>query len=146
MSQSSADWLEGQADRSLARQRAQIDTAKLLATFVAGIAAALVATALQVGVPTILDTVSVYLLFASVIATIGVVVVDRLVEPNHLLVLEKAVVNGWSDEKQLQELRVAAQAAVFANEGVVRIVRWMLAIQVLLSALTGFLSVMSLLA
>jgi hypothetical protein len=43
------DWLGSQADRDLARQRAQVDTAKLLATFSAAVAVTLVATALQVG-------------------------------------------------------------------------------------------------
>lgn len=62
MAQTPEEWLEVQADRALARQRAQADTAKLLATFAAGVAGALVATALQVGAPEGLDWASAWLL------------------------------------------------------------------------------------
>jgi hypothetical protein len=145
MSQTSADWLQAQADRSLDRQRAQADTAKLVSTFVAAIAASLVATALQVGPPGGLDIAATCLLALAVLSTICVVLFDRLTEPNHRLVLERAAINQWDDEKLVKELREAAQTAVHINEGVLVLVRWTLAVQLVLSTVTGVLAAISLL-
>ena len=44
-----SEWLEGQAGRRFEQQRATIDNSKLMATFIAAVAATLVATTLQVG-------------------------------------------------------------------------------------------------
>jgi hypothetical protein len=47
MPQSGRDWLDLQLEREFTRQRARVDTAKLVTTFATGIAGALVASALQ---------------------------------------------------------------------------------------------------
>lgn len=145
MAQTPAEWLQAQAERSLGRQRAHVDTAKLVSTFIAAIAATLVATALQVGEPTALDAASAVLLALTTVATICVILFDRLTEANHQLVLERAAINQWGDEKLLIELREAAQTAVHINEGVLGWVRWALGVQLIMSAVTGVVAAISLL-
>jgi hypothetical protein len=114
MLQTSADWLQAQADRSL-------------------------------GKPAGLDIAATCLLALAVLSTICVILFDRLTEPNHKLVLERAAINQWDDEKLLKELREAAQTAVYVNEGVLVLVRWTLAVQLVLSTVTGALAAISLL-
>jgi hypothetical protein len=146
MAQTSAEWLEGQSERSFARQRAQVDTAKIIATFTAGVAATLVATALQVGAPTTLDRVASYFLMTSVVATVCVVLLDRIVEADQATVLQNALVNSWSDSEILTQLRLASIAATNFNEDVVRYVRWSLAVQLCISAVAGIVAAISLLS
>jgi hypothetical protein len=115
MAETSGEWIERQADRSFARQRAQVDTAKLLATFAAGVAAALVATALQVGRPSYLDKVSLWLFAACSFAVIMVVLCDRLTEADHTQTCVVAATNGWDDNRLVGELRILHVAAVRNN-------------------------------
>ncbi|MFF5079198.1 hypothetical protein ACFY36_19240 [Actinoplanes sp. NPDC000266] len=145
MAQTPEEWLEVQADRALARQRAQVDTAKLLATFAAGIAGALVATALQVGEPEGLDWAAAWLLLVTFVAVLGVIAVDRLAEADHDQILNVRAIRNWDQDKMLEELRVAALTAVYSNGGVVRMVRSVLALQLLLSVATGIVAATSLL-
>ncbi|SNY65337.1 hypothetical protein SAMN05421748_12829 [Paractinoplanes atraurantiacus] len=145
MAQTAEEWLEGQADRALARQRAQVDTAKLLATFAAGIAGALVATALQVGVPEGLDWAAAWLLLVTFAGVLGVIAVDRVAEADHDKVLGLQVLRGWSQEDLLVELRVAELKAVYSNDEVVRLVRSVLAVELLLALATGIVAATSLL-
>ncbi|GAA0452565.1 hypothetical protein Ade02nite_00530 [Paractinoplanes deccanensis] len=145
MAQTPEEWLEVQADRALARQRAQADTAKLLATFAAGVAGALVATALQVGAPEGLDWASAWLLLMTFVGVLAVIAVDRVAEADHDKVLSLRVVRGWSQEDLLAELRVAELKAVYSNDEVVRAVRGALALQLLLALATGVVAAASLL-
>lgn len=131
-------WLEGQAERILARQRSRADTAKLVATFAAGIAAALVASALQAGAePSGWDWVSAWALGLTVVLTTGVVLLDRLEEPDHNRVLNLAALGQWSDEHRLFELRAAALEATRTNEGIIRRVTTFLWMQLVVAVLTG---------
>jgi hypothetical protein len=145
VAQTPEEWLEIQSDRALARQRAQVDTAKLLATFAAGIAGALVATALQVGRPNGLDWAASWLLLVTFVAVLAVIAVDRLAEADHDQILNMRMVRNWTQDQLLLELRAAALTAVYANNEVVRIVRTALAVQLLLSVTTGIVATTSLL-
>jgi hypothetical protein len=145
VAQTPEEWLEIQSDRALARQRAQVDTAKLLATFAAGIAGALVATALQVGRPNGLDWAASWLLLVTFVAVLAVIAVDRLAEADHDQILNMRMVRNWTQDQLLLELRAAALTAVYANNEVVRTVRTVLTVQLLLSVTTGIVATTSLL-
>jgi hypothetical protein len=140
------DWLDRDLEASMARQRAQVDTAKLLATFVAGIAATLVATALQVGKPTILDSISVYSLAGATCAAIAVILFDRMTAPNSDLILRQSVDLNWDNNQLIDKLREANCAAVEINRSVVNQVRQALTAQVVISIFAGTLAVISLLS
>ncbi|MBQ1010830.1 hypothetical protein KBX53_07690 [Micromonospora sp. M51] len=145
MAQTSAEWLEGQADRASARQRAQVDTAKLLATFAAGVAATLVATALQVGTPEKLDEIATWSLGACFFAVIWIILLDRIAVADHTRILELSHLHNWDDQRLMTELRTATIKAAHSNSEVVNCVRMALALQVALSATTGTIAVLSLL-
>jgi uncharacterized membrane protein YeaQ/YmgE (transglycosylase-associated protein family) len=145
MAQTCADWLESQADRAFARQRAQVDTAKLLGTFAAGIAATLVATALQVGTPERLDRIAAYILVGAVVGAICVILLDRITEADHAKILELSQLKKWDEDKLMEELRVATIKAVHNNGSVVNSIRWTLSLQVASSAAAGVTATLSLL-
>jgi hypothetical protein len=140
-----SEWLEQRAYRAFERQRAQVDTAKLIATFSAGISGTLVATALQVKEPTRLDTVAALLLACTVAASLVVIVLDRLTEADHGHVLELSEIHGWDEQKTRQELRVAILGTVRVNASVVNVVRWALGLQLLVAAGAAAVAVASLL-
>jgi exosortase/archaeosortase len=140
------DWLDQQVDRALARQRSQVDTAKVIAVFTTGIAGTLVATSLQVGdKPHLLDHVGVWLLLATALAVVVVVFVDRLSEADHAAIIQTARFNRWDDEHLLRELRIESMTAVRVNGGVVTLVRAATCIQVILAIATGVIATVSLL-
>jgi len=139
------DWLETQADRELARQRAQVDTAKLLATLAVGVAATLVATALQVGrAASAWDKVAVGMLGGAFGAVILVVLADRISQVNHLNVVSQSVIEGWSQTQLATKLQALTIAAVDSNEAPVRAVRRLAVIQVLISAASAGAAIVSL--
>jgi hypothetical protein len=118
------EWQEGQADRILARQRAQADNAKLVATFAAGIAAALAASALEAGSePSGWDWAAAILLGLTVFATGVVLLLDRVAEPNHKPVMRAAdnaanTPTPWSDAYTLYRLRKTAVKTAKKNQKV----------------------------
>src|SRR3954453_13779802 len=101
MAQSLAEWLEQHADRQSASARAGTDVAKLLATFVAGIAATLVASTLQVGATNSLDKWASSLLGVTILATILVIAIDRLQVPDEAKILTESAIYGRSDQVTL---------------------------------------------
>lgn len=132
------EWLEAQAERISARQRSRADTAKLVATFAAGIAGGLVASALQTGgTPSGWDWASTWGLVVTVVLTVGVVISDRMTEPDHGKVLTNATTANWDDGRKLIELRLAAVAANYANEQVIRNIQMILSLQVAGAMFTG---------
>jgi hypothetical protein len=142
-----AQWMQDQSDRALTRQRATADNAKLVATFIAAVAATLVATALQVGESARkLDIASVVALAFGVIVTLAVIGADTICEADHQAILSASVSGGqrWTDEHLLRELRSQSVAAAEGNEAVVRRIRLWLALQVLLALIAGGLAVASL--
>lgn len=139
------DWLGGQADRDLARQRAQVDTAKLLATFSAAVAVTLVATALQVGQSASgWDKIAVVGLAASFVAVLLVIMSDRTSQVDHQYVVSQSVLHGWSQAQLATKLRVATIAAVTSNERPVRVVLRITTLQVVISAASAGAAIMSL--
>ena len=123
-----------------------MDTAKLLATFSAGIAATIVGTALQVGdKPRGLDVAASIVLGASFLAVLAVVLLDRIGEADTGETLQLAKVHSWKEEKLVEELRAANIKAVQGNADVIRTVQWALAIQIVLSVSAFVLASISLL-
>ena len=139
------EWLDSQADRTGGQQRAQVDASKLVATFSAGIVATIVATALQVGDPTLWDRVAAALLVFSFALALAVILLDRLAVADQAAILQIAQINGWSDTQIITELRVASLTASLANEAVVRTVRLAVAVQVTVSLCCGAAAIISLL-
>jgi hypothetical protein len=142
---SSAEWLERNADRILARQRAQVDTAKLLATFATAVAAALVAAGLQVHAAVALDVASAILLGISFSAAIVVILLDRLREADPTAVLERGQVHQWTEAQIVGELRLLMLAAVRNNAWYVTAVMIAVIIQVVVAAGSAGLAISSLL-
>jgi hypothetical protein len=140
-----AEWLDPQADRVLARQGRQVDTAKLLATFAAGVAATVVASALQVAPVTDYDRYSVWALCVSIVLAVAVVLLDRLREADHHEVATLAALNGWSSTQFLVQLQGQTLWALTFNEKVVGLVRHVLLIQIVVAALAGIIATLSLL-
>ncbi|WP_405101502.1 hypothetical protein [Micromonospora sp. NBC_01412] len=140
------EWLEHQADRTCARQRAQVETGKLIVTFSAAVAATIVATALQVGKISAWDRIAAVLLGATFLVAIVAILFDRLSEVDHLTIMQIGQIHGWPATKLLGELRAASVTAAFANEDVVRAMRVAVMVQVAVSFTTGAAAVISLLA
>lgn len=140
------DKLESYIDRTNARQRAQVDTGKLIATFSAGIIATIVATALQVGTPSTWDRIAAFLLAISFLSALVAILFDRLTEADQAAIVQQAKASGWSDAKVLRKLRSAMLAATIVNEGVVRAVRLAVTVQLTVSLLAGAAAIISLLA
>ena len=146
MAQTLADWLQQNSDRVQVRQRAQVDTAKVLVGITLAVAATLVATALQVGDhPRGWDYTACYMLAASFIVTVAAVGLDRLKEPNRHLAQDKAQRGKWADERLLEYLQGLALDTEDENHRVVRQVHLATAAQVLVSVLACAAAAMSLL-
>ena len=145
MAQSEAEWLEQRAQRLLGNQKSAVDTAKLLTTFVAAIAATLVATALQVDPIRELDHRAVTWLAWCVGATIVTILLDRLQAPDHTKVLAEKTLNGWSSTETLTQLRIEELATVRFNRWIVWAVEGVVAAQILLATVAGTLATVSLL-
>lgn len=138
------EWLDGQADRCFDRQRAQTDNAKLIATFATGIAAGLVATALQIGgEPSSVDRDCLKWLAAATFAAVWVGLSDRIHEADHRTVVLQSSIGSWSDAQLLTALRDATFEAVLFNEKTVRDVKLALAVNVALSAIAAYLAGLS---
>jgi hypothetical protein len=138
------EWLESHADRVAALHASTADTAKLVATFTTGVAAALVAAALQTGATSTRDRTAAWLLAASAALVLMVVIVDRRVVADHREIIQRSRLLGWNDAQTLAVLRVEHLAAVYANESVVRRVLWTLAVQVSVSGTAAAVAALSL--
>jgi hypothetical protein len=138
------DWLDAQSDRVSARQRSRVDTAKLVATFVAAVAGSLVASALQTGESASgWDWVSAWALAATIALTVAVM--DRLTEPDHEAILSDALTAGLTPDETLSALRLGVNAANHANEGVVYAVGVVLWLQLGAAVFTGVAAAYSML-
>lgn len=147
MSQSVADWLEADADRAMSRQRAQADAAKLVATFVVGVTASVVASALQMnrsGSATYNKWASV-LLALSVFLTALVVLMDRISEADYKSLLGEARIQDWTDSELLKELQVLTITASRDNQKVLREIWFALLTQFLAASACGTIAVLSML-
>lgn len=132
-----------QSDRVAARQRSQVETAKLVATFLTGVAATLCASALQVKGTRPLEVESLICLALAAALTIAVILCDRLREAPHKDILVRAGQLAWSQPETLRQLRTAVTDAVNANQRVVTLVQWVTRIQVLVALTSGTLATLS---
>jgi hypothetical protein len=130
------EWLEGQADRLLEKQRAEVDNSKLVATFVTAVAATIVATALQVHPVSVIDLLAAIGLIWCTIATWKVIEADRLSVADHLNLMTVGKAAGEDADGMLRTLRQGTLGAVDDNETVVKQVRTALR-RVLLAAAVG---------
>lgn len=140
------EWLDAQCDRVLARQRARVDAAKLLATVALAVSATFTAAALQAhdGSPRTLDLWAGALVACATIFAVAVVLFDRIREPDHDAVLDRCARLRPGQGTELDYLRDAAEDAIGENAGVVRLVAGTLVAQLLVSAAASVLSVLSL--
>lgn len=110
--------------------RAEIDhlyrsagTMRLMATFATGVAAAFVAPALQPPPLAGWDLLAAVLLALAFLATIALVALDRMQEPDTDGVLVLSTHLGWNDTRTAEELKrvlLAARDASRENEGWLR--------------------------
>jgi hypothetical protein len=145
VAQSLDEWLQQNSDRVLARQRAHVDTAKVLVSITLAVAATMVATALQVEPVKGMDVAAGGVLAGSFVATVGVILLDRLKEPNRHLAQDKAQRGKWSDEQLLGYLREQALDTEDENRVVVYHVHIATAAQILSSSAAGVIAALSLL-
>jgi hypothetical protein len=141
------EWLEAHASSVLARQRATVDTARLLVTFSTGIAATVVATGLQVSPNnTQWDHWATYLLASAGILAMAVFLFDRVREPNIDRVLRDAAAASppWTQAAILQELRAELLAAPDGNGGFVKAVTIVAVVQALVAGGSGVLAIVGL--
>lgn len=140
------DWIQRQADRTLANQRAQADTAKLLATFTVAIAATFVATALQVGSrSTGLDIWASWILAACFATTIAVLLLDRITDTNIEDAFLLSHANGWTEAELLSHLRTETLRAQVLNASFVSRIWTGVAVQLALAVAAGSVAAVSLL-
>ncbi|MGH8423675.1 MAG: hypothetical protein ACRER3_15190, partial [Pseudomonas fluorescens] len=145
MATQSVEWREKDLDRRSARQRTQIETAKLLATFAVSASAAIVASALQAGKSTTWNLAAIILLGIAFLAVVGVIFLDRTTQVDQEQLVIEGQIKQWSDERLLQELRVEFLASVNNNESVVNSVQRTTQIQVIISILSAVCATISLL-
>jgi hypothetical protein len=140
-----SEWLEGQAARNLDRQRATVENSKLMATFIAAVAATIVVTALQVGRPGWWDFLAAVSLAWCLGATWRVIEADRLTVADHDAIMTSGTAQGLGVDDMLHDLRQGTIAAVNSNETVVEYVRSALWRVLIAAALASALALISLL-
>lgn len=140
------DWLQQQADRTMANQRAQADTAKLLSTFTVAIAATFVVTALQVGPITGSDVWATWILAACFAAAIAVLLLDRITDVDIEDAFRLSHANGWTEEELLRHLRTETIRAQALNASFVSRIWTGVAVQLALAVAAGSVAAVSLLA
>jgi hypothetical protein len=140
-----ASWQQRDLDRQAARQRNQVDTAKLLVTFSVGAAAAVAASALQVGRSGFWDVTCISLLGWAFVLALVVVLLDRTTAVDRDSLFAEARQRGWNDDTLLLELTMAESASAANNEHVAAAVKRVSLMQVvfaLLSAVSGSISLL----
>jgi hypothetical protein len=140
----SEEWLEINADRSLARQRAKVDTAKLVVTFITAVAATMVATSLQVAPTTTFERAAAWFLGATLLAALAVALLDRLAEPDTDTILKLCQVKKWSETELIEELRAELIGSVVSNDTVIMRVMTATVVSVASAGVSGVLATLSL--
>lgn len=135
------EWVDAQADRCFDRQRSQVETAKLVATFAAGAAGAVVATALQVEPVTDRDRWGIWLFGASAVLAVFVMILDRIAEADHRFI---ASLYSGNNAVIQDKIRDATLLTLDWNDTVVGDVRRALALQLAVSVAAGWFAAVSL--
>jgi hypothetical protein len=134
-------WVDKQYERVFNRQRAQVDTAKLLATFSSAVAATVVASALQVVRHSNLPAWSSVFLALAFALAIMAAISDRL----HELEIDWAAVNRFaSDEEFFGYVQDKRDLAEGFNLQVVERVKLILYCQLPVAGLSGAVATISL--
>lgn len=114
-------WFEQHYEREGARQRSQIETAKLIVTFALAVAATLVATALQVDPRGTLDVIAVVILGLAFLAALGTIMADRTASADPTAIETEGTRLGWDSTQLLAAYRAAHRQAEQWNT---RVVTW----------------------
>ena len=127
---STATWIEEHSLRRSAHQVERIETTKTVATFASGIAAALVASAMQSygGTPVAISSVAA--LGVSIALVLVIFVVGQLSEPDGKQIEALCVAAGLPPDRVLVLLRLGFEHALDANQEVVRFVTVVAVLQV----------------
>lgn len=137
-------WFDVHTDRVLNRQTSQLETIKLLVTFSLGIAAALVATALQVDPLREVDYAACWVLAVAFLLTIAVILNDTSITMDEQDARE-TIGPLWSDARKLRLVRRRTRRAVRFNERVVSRSKIWTAVQLTVSLSAAVLAAVSLL-
>lgn len=132
-------------DRRAARQRSQVETAKLLATLAITLAATLLGSALQVGKSMAWDIAGSVLLAVAFLGVLVVILLDRTTEVDQEAVLAYGNSRNWSAAEIVEDLRLTVYISVKNNEAVVNTVKIATQVQVAISVLSAICSAVSLL-
>lgn len=143
MSNDADAMFEQQHGRVLDRQRAQVETAKLVTTFATAIAATVLASALQVLRGTPETKWSSGFLAACFLVTILVMVADRISEPD----LDPSVIKLFATHDAFREyVEAKALKAEYFNASVLDQIRMLVGLQLALAGISGAIAACSLLA
>lgn len=136
-------WVERHADIIFQRQRAQIDTAKLLVTFSTAVAATLVAATLQIGKPTNWDKAAAAMLGVSALLALAVLSKDRFTEVDAVELRCRQIERGWGPEKTIKKIREATLTSSAINEDVVITTQNLMWVQLAAAALCGLFAIVA---
>lgn len=139
------DQLEQANDRELQKQGTQADSMRLVVTFSSGVAATVVAPALQLTQGSASAWWSTSLLFASILAAVCLIVFDRMVEPDTDGVIVQSAHADWSPPQVREKLRLATLTAVIENRKVLRTLRGFLYAQTLAAVVAAGLGAIAML-
>jgi hypothetical protein len=139
-----AVWVEEHTHRQDAAARQAIETAKLVTTFTAAIAATFVATALSAGDPSPLDacaTVVVGLALAVVVRVVFIKPDDPATDVDAIIRTSK--LQRWPEQDTICVLRRVRRTSVEANKNVAKEIRCWMFSQLALSAIASILAAVS---
>jgi hypothetical protein len=139
------EWLDQHLEQVAATRQARSATSLAIATFATGVAATLVASALQDGKISEWDLRSAILLGLAGLSALGVAGVNRERAVDYVAVLLEAQTRGWDGDRIVAELRIDALTASIFNEGVRTQIRRVLLAQLLLAAASSSAAALSLL-
>lgn len=112
------EWFAEHRSQRMARQMRQVESAKIVTTFVVGISAALLGTAIQIhGLrPRPMDLVAAVLFIGSVLASFMVFIRDKTPEVDPVAVIR--AVRMKDPDQALEDLRLAEDTALERNDDV----------------------------
>lgn len=138
------EWLEQDLERRSSSQRAQVETAKLLATLGVATAAAFVASALQVGRSRTEDLTAAWMIGCAFAVVIIVVLLDRSTIVDHQALINEMALGDFDEEQALTRLRKDAIINVLNNDAVVRQVKSAAGVTLLLALTSAAFAITSL--
>jgi hypothetical protein len=136
-------WLENHAGREENHSHQGLQTAKLVTTFAAAIAATFVATSLAEGpAPSCWDEGAVGAMVLSVLGVL-VIVFHARAAPDVTKILDEALADNWPEDQTIAELRDAVRLTAKHNKTSADRVHWIMLAQVVASMAASVLAVVS---